>query len=138
MSCCSDVMKPIEASSCCTPQDTAANAAQAMKHSGCGCAPVVKDTENLKLVGVVTERDICHSVAAEDVKASEVSVEKIMRPASSCCGTDDSLEETERKLNEHQATSLPVIDQAGSCCGTVSSHDIPVRSHEEVSKAGVT
>ncbi len=117
-------MKPIEASSCCTSQDTAANAAQAMKHSGCGCAPVVEDTESLKLVGVVTERDICHGVAAEDVKASEVSVEKIMRPASSCCGADDSLDETARKLNEHQTTSLPVVDQAGGCCGTVSLHQI--------------
>ena len=136
MSCCSDVMKPIEASSCCTPQDTAANAAQAMKHSGCGCAPVVKDTENLKLVGVVTERDICHSVAAEDVRASDVRVEKIMRPASSCCGTEDSLDETSRKLNEHQTTSLPVIDKAGSCCGTVSLHHI--HSHHGVGKAGVT
>lgn len=135
MSCCSDVMKPIEASSCCTPQDTAEHAAKAMKYSGCGCAPVVENTENLKLVGFITERDICHSVAAEDVRASDVSVEKIMRPASSCCGTDDSLEETARKLNEHQTTSLPVIDQAGSCCGTVSSHHLPGSSHEQVNKA---
>ena len=126
MSCCSDVMKPIEAASCCTPQDTAASAAQAMKHSGCGCAPVVEDTENLKLVGVVTERDICHSVAAKDLKPSEVSVKEIMRPASSCCGADDSLEEAEQKLNEHQTTSLPVIDTAGGCCGTISSHHIRV------------
>ena len=124
MSCCSDVMEPIEASSCCTPQDTAAQAAQAMKHSGCGCAPVVEDTENLKLVGVVTERDICHSVAAEDLKASTVSVKEIMRPASGCCGADDSLEDANDKLHEHQATSLPVMDKAGSCCGTVSSHQI--------------
>ena len=138
MSCCSDVMKPIEASSCCTPQDTAAHAAQAMKHSGCGCAPVVENTENLKLVGVVTERDICHSVAAEDARASEVSVENIMRPASSCCGADDSLEETERKLHEHQTTSLPVINAAGGCCGTVSSHHIPANSHEYDSKATMT
>jgi len=124
MTCCSDVMEPIEAASCCTPKDTAATAAQAMKHSGCGCAPVVENTENLKLVGVVTERDICHSVAAEDVKASEVSVEKIMSPASSCCGADDSLEETERKLHEHQTTSLPVVNAEGSCCGTVSLNHI--------------
>ena len=124
MSCCSDVMKPIEASSCCTPQDTAEHAATAMKQSGCGCAPVVEDTENLKLVGVVTERDICQSVAAEDVRASEVSVEKIMGSASSCCGADDSLEETTRKLHEHKTTSLPVVDAGGSCCGTVSLHDI--------------
>ena len=138
MSCCSDVMKPIEASSCCTPQDTAAHAAQAMKHSGCGCAPVVEDTESLKLVGVVTERDICHHVAAEDVRASDVSVEKIMQPASSCCGTDDSLEETTQKLNEHQTTSLPVINQAGSCCGTVSAHHVLANSQEQVNKAVVT
>ena len=124
MSCCSDVMKPIEASSCCTPQDTAANAAQAMKHSGCGCAPVVESTENLKLVGVVTERDICHHVAAEDLQPSEVSVEKIMGSASSCCGADDSLDKTERKLHEHQTTRLPVVDAGGSCCGTVSLHHI--------------
>lgn len=124
MSCCSDVMKPIAASSCCTPRDTAAHAARAMKHSGCGCAPVVENAENLKLVGVVTERDICHNVAAEDLKASHVSVADIMRPASGCCGVDDSLDVAENKLREHQATSLPVVDKAGGCCGTVSSQDI--------------
>ncbi len=128
MSCCSDVMEPIEASSCCTPKDTAADAARAMKHSGCGCTPVVENTDNLKLVGVVTERDICHSVAAEDVRASDLIVENIMRPASSCCGADDSLEATAQKLNEHQTTSLPVIDQAGSCCGTVSSGHLPMKN----------
>ena len=35
MNCCSDVMEPIEASSCCTPKDTAAPAAPAMRTSGC-------------------------------------------------------------------------------------------------------
>lgn len=124
MSCCSDVMKPIEASSCCTPQDTAADAAQAMRESGCGCSPVVEDMENLNLVGVVTERDVCCGVAADDRRASEVRVEEIMHSASACCGVDDSLEEAERKLGEHQATSLPVVTEAGGCCGTISSHHL--------------
>ena len=124
MSCCSDVMKPIEASSCCTPQDTAAQAAQAMRDSGCGCAPVVEDTENLKLVGVVTERDVCYGVAAEDRRASEVRVEEIIRPSSACCSADEPVAEARRKLHEHCATSLPVVDSAGSCCGTVSAHGL--------------
>ena len=63
MNCCSDVMKPIEASSCCTPQDTAVQAARAMRNSGCGCAPVVEDTENLNLVGVVTGHDVHQGLA---------------------------------------------------------------------------
>ena len=124
MSCCSDVMKPIEASSCCTPQDTAARAAQAMRHSGCGCTPVVADTENLTLVGVVTERDVCYGVAADDRLASEVRVEKIMRPLSACCGASEPVEEARRKLNEHRATSLPVVDKTGCCCGTVGIHHL--------------
>ncbi len=124
MSCCSDVMKPIEVSSCCTPQDTAATAAQAMRETGCGCAPVVENKQKLNLVGVVTERDICHSVAADDRRASEVRVEEIMRPASACCGADESVEEARRKLGEHQSTSLPVVNKAGSCCGTISLHQI--------------
>ena len=120
MSCCSDVMKPVEAASCCTPQDTAADAAKAMRDSGLGCAPVVKTTNNLELVGVVTERDVCCGVAADDRRASEVRVKEIMRPASACCGGDEPVEEARHKLHKHGATSLPVVDKAGSCCGTVS------------------
>jgi CBS domain-containing protein len=124
MSCCHDVMDPVDASSCCTPQDTMAHAAQAMRDSGCGCAPVVKDTESLKLVGVVTERDVCCSVAADDRRASEVSVEEVMQPTSACCEADQPIEDTRRQLHEHSATSLPVMDEAGGCCGTVSMQSL--------------
>jgi CBS domain-containing protein len=117
-------MKPIEASSCCTPQDSAAHAARAIRDSGCGCTPVVEGTENLKLVGVVTERDVCCKVAAEDRRASEVRVKEIMRPSSACCEADEPVQEARRKLNEHHATSLPVVDKAGGCCGTVSIHSV--------------
>jgi len=124
MSCCRDVMTPVEASSCCTPKDTAAQAAQAMRDSGCGCAPVVEDTEHLKLVGVVTERDVCCGVAADDRRASDVRVETIMRPLSACCGASEPVEAARGKLHEHRATSLPVADSAGDCCGTISAHNL--------------
>lgn len=117
-------MKPIEASSCCSTQDTAAEAARAMRDSGCGCTPVVEGKESLKLLGVVTERDVCCGVAADDQRASEVRVEKIMRPAAACCGADEPLEEARQKLHEHRATSLPVVDKTGGCCGTVSMHSL--------------
>ncbi len=123
MSCCSDVMKPVNASSCCTPGDKAAYAARAMRDSGC-CAPVVENTESLKLVGVVTERDVCCGVATDDQRASEIRVEKIMRSASACCGADEPLAEVRRKLYEHRATRLPGVDKAGCCCGTVSVHNL--------------
>jgi len=124
MSCCKDVMQPIDASSCCTPKDTAVHAARAIRDSGCGCAPVVADTNDKKLVGVVTERDVCCGVVADDRHASEVRVEEIMRPASACCSEHEPVEEARRKLHEHRATSLPVVDGTGGCCGTVSLHGL--------------
>jgi CBS domain-containing protein len=42
-----------------------------MRSTGCGCTTVVKDKQSRELVGVVTERDVCHHVAAEDRRASQ-------------------------------------------------------------------
>lgn len=95
-----------------------------MRESGCGCAPVVEDTDQFKLVGVVTERDVCCGAAATDRLASEVPIEEIMRPASACCHADEPIEDARQKLHTHQTTSLPVVDKEGCCCGTVSSHEL--------------
>ena len=130
MSCCGDVMEKIEAESCCTPEDTAHDAAKAMKTSGCGCSPVVEDKEALKLVGVVTAQDISHHVAAENLQASEVIVKDIMKPVTACCKTNETLEEAGQKMHDHQASSLPVMDKEGSCCGTVSSKHLRVETEE--------
>ena len=135
MSCCGDVMEKVEAESCCTPRDTAHDAARTMRNTGCGCSPVVEDKQNFKLVGVVTPREINHSVAAADRKASEVPVKDIMKPASACCHVDESLEEAGRKLHEHQATSLPLVDKAGGCCGTISGHHLPLNEIAEQTQA---
>jgi len=122
MSCCSEKMEALNTESCCTPRETVQKASLAMRTTGCGCSPVVKDKESRTVVGVVTERDVCQKVVADDRKASETAVEGIMSPASACCGKDDSLDEVRRKLHEHKATSLPVVDKGGSCCGTISVH----------------
>ena len=76
------------------------------------------------LVSVVTERDVCCGVVADDRRASKVRVEKIME-ALVClvwCGASETVEEVRRKLHEHRVTSLPVADKRAGCCGTVSIH----------------
>ena len=71
---------------------------------------------------LVTERDVCCGVAADDRRTSEVLLEEIMRPRPACCGADEPVDEARRTLHEHHATSLSVVDSAGGCCGTVSVH----------------
>ena len=124
MDCCRDVMKPLDASSCCTPRDSVMHAAQTMRESGCGCVPVVEDAADNKLVGVLTERDVCCRVAAEDLRAGDVRVDQIMRSPSACCQAHDSLDDARHMLHSHSATSLPVVDSTGRCCGTVDSQHL--------------
>ena len=124
MSCCSDEMEPIETSSCCTPKDSASDAARAMRSSGAGCAPVVENLKNMKMVGVVTERDVCCGPVADDRQASTVRVSEVMRPVSACCGLKDPVDQARQKMHENRATSVPVVDEAGGCCGIVSAHHL--------------
>lgn len=126
-------MDKVEAESCCTPEDTAHDAAMAMKTSGCGCSPVVEDKEGLKLIGVVTSLDISHHVAAENLK--DVSVKDIMKPITACCKSKETLEEAAQKMHDYQASSLPVMDKEGICCGTVSSKHLRVETEEPVAAA---
>ena len=124
MSCCKDKMEPVGADSCCTQGETSQGAALTMHKTGCGCVPVVEDKQSRRLVGVVTERDLSHRVVAENRRPSEVPVEEVMSPVSACCGMNEPLDEARRKLDAHQATSLPVVDEGGCCHGTISSRHL--------------
>ena len=87
-----------------------------------GCGTAGGDDETGRDVGVVAERDVGHGGASGARRAAEITIEEIMRPASACGCIDEPIEEARRKLDTHRATSLPVVDKAGCCCGTISSH----------------
>jgi CBS domain-containing protein len=43
----------------CVPSDTAQTAAKTMKDYGVGALPVLSDSTNRKLEGIITDRDLC-------------------------------------------------------------------------------
>ena len=56
---------------------TAMEAAHIMKNGNVGILPVMDDKTD-KLVGMVTDRDLCLGVVAEGKKPSEVKVSELM------------------------------------------------------------
>jgi len=50
---------------CCLPSDNAQRVAQLMCEENVGSIPVVTDQESCKLVGMITDRDLCCSVIAK-------------------------------------------------------------------------
>jgi CBS domain-containing protein len=116
----SDICKP--GVKTCGPKDTLAAAAGIMWQEGCGAVPVVD--ENGRLVGIVTERDICVAVATRRRLASEIAVDQVMSGSLVSCRLEDPVKDALRLMREAQVRRLPVLGEGGTLIGTVSVKDI--------------
>src|SRR5687768_12671334 len=110
----------------CRPEDSLAAAAAVMWRKDCGVVPVVD--EGGRIVGVLTDRDICMALATRPQTASEVSVAGVMsREVLSCKATDDIRDALEI-MRGGQLRRLPVLDSEGRLAGILSVSDIVLHS----------
>lgn len=63
---------------CCTPEHTVRQAAEIMVRHDCGEIAIVENVENLKPIGVITDRDIAWRVVAAGKSPAETSVHEAM------------------------------------------------------------
>ena len=63
---------------CCTPEHTVREAAEMMVRHDCGEIAIVENVENLKPIGVITDRDIAWRVVAAGKSATQTSVRDAM------------------------------------------------------------
>ena len=106
---------------CCAKDASAQDAARLMVENDCGEIPVI-DSEG-GLVGVITDRDICCRVVAEG-KSSGTRVEDIMTQSVVTVTPDTDVDACCYTMESNQVRRVPVIDDAGKCCGMVSQADI--------------
>lgn len=107
--------------------DTLADAARRMAELDVGSLPVCSDDE--RLVGVVTDRDIVIRAVAEGRDPASVTVKELAQGEAVTIGADDSLEEARRVMAEHQVRRLPVID-GDRVVGIVSQADVARESDD--------
>jgi CBS domain-containing protein len=93
----------------------------AMKAHGRGCVLV---TEDNRLAGIFTERDLLSRVDHTDPLWSHVVVRDIMTPLPMVIHPDDSLAEAMRRLIEGRRRHLPIVDDRGGILGVMSIRDI--------------
>jgi CBS domain-containing protein len=63
---------------CCTPEHTVQEAAEMMVKHDCGEVAIVESEENLKPIGVITDRDITWRVVATGKSPGQTSVRDTM------------------------------------------------------------
>jgi len=122
---CSDVMTkdPV----CCLPTDTVSKAAQLMKDEDVGSIPVVEDEETMKLIGIVTDRDLALQVVAPERDASSTQVEDVMTYEVVTCRASDDVQKAVDAMAQHQLRRMPVIDSDHRIVGIISQADVATR-----------
>lgn len=113
---------------CCLVTDKARTAATIMRDERAGIVPVIDNEQSQKIVGVVTDRDLCMNVVAEGRDPNTVSVEECMTAGVVACATSDSVDKATELMKENQIRRIPVVDGDGRVQGIVSMADLVTRA----------
>jgi CBS domain-containing protein len=109
---------------CCTPETSVVDAAKLMVENDCGQIPVVQDQQSRRLVGVVTDRDICCRVVARNLSPASIKVRDCMSSPVATVKPDMQVTECFRVMDQNIVRRVPVVDDRGACCGIVSQADL--------------
>jgi CBS domain-containing protein len=115
--------------------ESLADAAKEMWENDCGVLPIIKDGR--KVVGMITDRDICMASAIKDRSPSAISVEEVMNAFVYAAAPDEEVEQALQTMREHKVRRLPVLNLTGELEGILSMNDIVLKAKGSDKKAQI-
>ncbi|OGN42630.1 MAG: inosine-5-monophosphate dehydrogenase [Caulobacterales bacterium RIFCSPHIGHO2_01_FULL_70_19] len=109
------------------PGDSLQQVAMRMRDGDFGFMPVA---DGDRLIGTVTDRDICIRAIAEGAASSAPVVEYITRDPHTA-RADDDLKDVLEAMGSRQIRRLPVLDKDDRLVGVVSLGDLSTRVKEK-------
>jgi CBS domain-containing protein len=109
------------------PQATVRECARMMDKMEIGALPVM---ENGRLVGVVTDRDICCRVVGEGRDPAAMTAREIMAREVASCFEDEDCAEAGRRMQSKRLRRLTVMNRKQTMVGVLSVDDLARYSHD--------
>jgi CBS-domain-containing membrane protein len=116
----------------CKPETNLAAAAMQMWNGDCGTLPVVDDDG--KVIGMITDRDICIAAATKHQNISEIKVGQVTSGEVQSCGPETSVRDALKIFEQARVRRLPVVDEGAKLQGILSMKDIVLHTGEERDK----
>jgi CBS domain-containing protein len=107
---------------CCNPETNVGAAVELMWVRNCGMLPVVGADQ--KLVGIVTDRDICIAMGTRNRLAGELSVGEIATKNVFTCAQDEEIHDALLTMAGKHVRRLPVVNSKGIPQGILSMDDV--------------
>jgi signal-transduction protein with cAMP-binding, CBS, and nucleotidyltransferase domain len=85
---------------CCVLSDSAQTVTKILCDRNVGSMPVVADQMSRKLMGIITDRDLCCSVVAEGMDPKTTQIENLISVPRLTCGDGENIEFCERLMQE--------------------------------------
>lgn len=117
--------------STCGTGDSLSDAARIMWDHDCGVVPIVEDAASQRLVGMLTDRDICMAAYTKGRPLSQIRVQDVMSTAIQSCRPGMDVAEVEGLMRRAQVHRLPVVDDAHQLLGLISLADIACEAARE-------
>ncbi|HEY7575701.1 MAG TPA: CBS domain-containing protein, partial [Thermoanaerobaculia bacterium] len=92
-----------------------------LRELDCGVLPVLRRGV---VAGMVTDRDLCLTVADLDRRPSEIPVERAMSWTVWSCREEDTVESALATMRYRRIRRLPVLDARGTLCGILTLNDV--------------
>jgi CBS domain-containing protein len=106
----------------CSASTDLASAAKIMWDRDCGAVPVVDD--NRRVIGMVTDRDICIAAATRASRPSDIEVRDVMSSQVATCHAEDDVHAALKTMQSRQVRRLPVVDGQDRLTGILSMNDL--------------
>jgi len=106
----------------CQEDTNLGSATELMWVGNCGFLPVTG--ADGKLVGVITDRDICIALGTRDRLPGQVKVREVMSDRLFACSPEDDAHIALELMKEGGVRRLPVIGKNGAIVGVISMDDL--------------
>jgi CBS domain-containing protein len=111
----------------CQPDTTLATAASLLWEYDCGILPVVD--KDWRVLGVLTDRDICLALATRNESPSQVTAKEVMHTPAFTISARGTANQALRLMREHKVRRLPVVDSEGRLEAVLSFNDLALAAH---------
>lgn len=111
----------------CPPGADLGAAALLMWKRDCGAVPVV-DPATQKILGMITDRDICVGLATSGLRPHERTVHEVYTRGAITVAPDAEVRDALGLMERHQVRRLPVAGDDGRLQGMLSINDLILRA----------